>query len=35
MIIIKKIFNNCDTVNDDDNDDDGESIGCPSFRFSN
>ena len=26
MIIIKNIFNNCDTVNDDDNDDNGESI---------
>ena len=35
MIIIKNIFNNCDTVNDDDNDDDGESIRCPSSRFSN
>lgn len=34
MIIIKNIFNNCDNVNDD-NDDDGESIRCPSFRFSN
>ena len=33
MIIIKNIFNNCDTVNDDDNDDDGESIRCPSFRY--
>ena len=29
------LANNCDNVNDDDNDDDGESIKCPSFMFSN